>query len=563
MQTAPIPHNESERLAALQRYDILDTSPEADFDDFTRLASKICGTPIATITFIDAARQWFKSNIGVEASETPRGISFCSHTILGTDVLEVPDALEDERFRDSPLVIGAPAVRFYAGAPLVTPDGLNIGALCVLDKAPHHLTPDQREMLTILSRQVVHLLELRLAGRRIKWLNDNLEQLVSKRTEELRESEDRFRQLAERSSEVFWFVGLNPERILHVSPAVNKVWGMPAGRFCNDPRAWITSLHSGDQARVLHAFEALISGKSSRFEIECRVIRPDGSMHWILAIGTPIHDDNGKVVRIGGMAKDITERKQAERENARSLALLRATLDSTADGILTIGLDRQILAFNESFVKMWRIPSDFLATKDDNLVIQCVLDQLQAPENFLAKVFDLYGHPLEESFDVLHFKDGRVFERSSRPMLSEGRPLGRVWSFRDVTERREAEYRIAEQAAFLDKAQDAILNCDLEGRILFWNKGAERMYGWTGDEALGRKMTDFMCAVREPTEKSANVALEKGEFSGETEHLTKDLRKLAVEVRQTLIHDNEGNPKSVLSIVTDITERKRIEARYP
>jgi PAS domain S-box-containing protein len=446
MPPALTPPNESERLAALRRYDILDTPAEADFDDFTRLASRICGTPVAGITLIDAARQWYKSSIGLEASETPRDISFCGHAILGSEVMEVPNALEDERFRDSPLVTGAPNVRFYAGAPLVTPDGLNIGALCVLDQAPHRLTPEQREMLTILSRQVVHLLELRLAGRRNKWLNENLEQLVAQRTEEL--------------------------------------------------------------------------------------------------------------------AKDICERKRAEENNIRSLASLRATLDSTADGILTIGQDRQILSFNETFVKMWRIPSELLTCDNDDLAIQCVLDQLQTPENFLAKVLDLYDHPLDESFDVLHFKDGRVFERFSRPMLDGEHSLGRVWSFRDITERRKSEERITEQAAFLDKAQDAILNCDLEGKVTFWNKGAERMYGWTRDEALGRKIIEIISAAPERFERNMGVVLEKGELSDETEHVTKDRRKLTVEVRRTLIRDNDGQPKSVLAIITDITERKKIGIQF-
>src|SRR5271154_1369613 len=99
MQPAPILPNESERLAALRRYDILDTPAEADFDDFTRLASQICGTPMAAVTLVDAARQWFKSIVGLEVSETPRDVSFCGHTIVGREILEVPDALKDERFR--------------------------------------------------------------------------------------------------------------------------------------------------------------------------------------------------------------------------------------------------------------------------------------------------------------------------------------------------------------------------------------------------------------------------------------------------------------------------------
>jgi PAS domain S-box-containing protein len=477
-------------------------------------------------------------------------------------VFEVPNALEDDRFRDSPLVTGAPNVRFYAGAPLVTPDGLNIGALCVADQAPRHLTPEQRGMLTILSRQVVHLLELRLAGRRIRWMNDNLEQLVAKRTEELRESESRFRQLAEQSSEVFWFVGLNPERTLHVSPAVEAIWGLNAERFCRSPRTWVSSLHPDDRTRVEAALEALLAGQSARLEVECRVIRPDGSMRWVVVVCTPIRDEDGETVRIGGMAKDISERKRAEEGNASSLALLRATLDSTADGILTIGPERQILSYNEAFVRMWRLPAELLATRNDSLALQCVLDQLQTPEHFLAKVCDLYEHPLAESFDVLEFKDGRVFERFSRPMLAEGEAAGRVWSFRDITERRKTERQITEQAAFLDKAQDAILNCDLEGRVIFWNKGAERMYGWTREEALGRKFADIVCAAPEPFARSVKAVLERGEFSDETEHMTKHRHKLIVEVRRTLIRDDDGHPKSMLAIMTDISGRKKIEAQF-
>src|ERR1700722_4399452 len=312
MRPAPILPNEAERLAALRRYDILDLPAEADFDNFTRLASQICGTPIATITLVDAARQWFKSNIGLEMTETSRDISFCGHAIAGSEILEIPNTLEDDRFRATPLAPGAPNVRFYAGAPWVTPDGLNIGALCVLDRTPHPLTPEQREMLTLLSRQVVHLLELRLAGRRINWLNESLERLVTERTEELRESEERFRTLAEQSSEVFWFVGLNPERILYVSPAVERIWGLPTGRFYQDSRIWITSLHADDQARVSHAYDAALSGQSPRFETEYRVIRPDGSMRWVMDSGTPIRNADGEIIRIGGIAKDVTERKRTE-----------------------------------------------------------------------------------------------------------------------------------------------------------------------------------------------------------------------------------------------------------
>lgn len=161
MKSAPIPENEDERLAELLSYDVLDTEAEQLFDDLTSLASQICETPIALISLIDPDRQWFKSRVGLDAQETSRDIAFCSHAILQDEIFEVPDAAEDPRFHDNPLVTGSPDIRFYAGAPLITPSGHAIGTLCAIDKKPRQITDEQRASLKTLSKAVVAHLELK------------------------------------------------------------------------------------------------------------------------------------------------------------------------------------------------------------------------------------------------------------------------------------------------------------------------------------------------------------------------------------------------------------------
>ncbi len=197
----PTVQDERRRLNVLWQYEVLDTVPEELFDDLTELAARICEAPIALISLVDENRQWFKSKIGTDLKETSRDISFCAHAIQQTGLFIIPDASKDPRFEKSPLVTSDPKIRFYAGAPLVTPDGYALGTLCVIDTVPRELRADQKQALGILARHVVSQLELRRRSREL--LNIRQENKRSQNELERVRSQlaDARRQLARRRSQ--------------------------------------------------------------------------------------------------------------------------------------------------------------------------------------------------------------------------------------------------------------------------------------------------------------------------------------------------------------------------
>ncbi|NQV83870.1 MAG: GAF domain-containing protein [Rhodospirillales bacterium] len=187
--TSPIPENETERLAALEGYEILDTPPEETFDRITRITAAYLNVPTVLVSLIDENRQWFKSHHGLDAEETPRNIAFCAHSILNDEVLVIEDAIKDKRFKDNPLVLGEPNIRFYAGAPLRTNEGFRVGTLCAIDYVPREITKAQELVLKDLAQVVVDEMELRIAGRK-----SAKEIAERKRLEEAhRESEERLK----------------------------------------------------------------------------------------------------------------------------------------------------------------------------------------------------------------------------------------------------------------------------------------------------------------------------------------------------------------------------------
>jgi PAS domain S-box-containing protein len=343
---APLPPDEAARLAALRSYDVLDTAPEEGFDDLTLLAAHICQVPTAMVSLVDEKRQWFKSRIGMSAAETSRDIAFCAHTILHADqVLEVRDARLDPRFADSPLVTSEQQIRFYAGAPLVAPDGHALGALCVMGRTPRSLSPEQLAALRALSRRVVAQLELRRHAKQLLAKERETSRLLAnadnsrrallslledqKQVETaLRSSEERFRQIAETIHECFWMTNVKKNELLYISPAYEAIWGRTRESLRAAPQTWSEAIHPHDRARVIEA--AATKQASGEYDETYRVLRPDGGMRWVRDRAFPVKEKTGAVHRVVGVAEDVTQRKSVELRVELQHAVTRILADAAS-----------------------------------------------------------------------------------------------------------------------------------------------------------------------------------------------------------------------------------------
>ena len=325
MMSAPIHPQEQARLAALRRYAILDTRPEPEFDDLTRLASWICGTPIAMISLVDAERQWFKSKIGEEANETPRELSFCAHTILEDDLLEVPNALDDDRFRANLLVTGGPKIRFYAGAPLTTPDGFNLGSLCVIDRIPRHLNAEQRDALRRLGRQVIAQLELHRMVRQLESQSAFQKAILEGARSAI---------ISTDAAGTILTFNAGAERMLGYSAA--EVVGQATPALIHDAaevaaRAAELSRELGRE--IAPGFETFVANARSGRpeEREWTYIRKDGSRLPVHLAVTVLADAAGAVQGFLGIASDVTERNRAALELRRAKESAEAASKAKGD----------------------------------------------------------------------------------------------------------------------------------------------------------------------------------------------------------------------------------------
>ncbi|WP_375460724.1 PAS domain-containing protein [uncultured Enterovirga sp.] len=308
--TAPRPAwTETERLAALEGYAILDTPVEAEFEDMVQLVSEICQAPIAVINFVGEGRQWFKAERGLGVQETPRDVSICAHAILQPGIFVVPDLTKDDRFTRNPLVTGAPELRFYAGALLETADKVPIGTVCVLDYEPRPsgLMRHQSFALQVVANQVMAQLDLRRAV-----------QERDRALAEERAGAAHARLLTDATNDAVWDWDLVRDHVVW-NEALHEAYGHDLREVTPDGAWWLAHIHPGDRERVSASIPGAIDTAAANWRDEYRFRKHDGSYAHVFDRATLIRDEGGIAVRMIGAMLDLTERKQAEaRRNALS-----------------------------------------------------------------------------------------------------------------------------------------------------------------------------------------------------------------------------------------------------
>ncbi|GJE55824.1 PAS domain-containing protein [Methylobacterium thuringiense] len=334
--------NEAERRAALARYAVLDTEAEADFDDIVSAASAACGMPVSLISLIDGDRQWFKARVGLASTETPVRFSICAHAASQDDVFVIPDTTRDPRTADNPLVTGDPKIRFYAGMPLATPEGVALGALCVIDTKPNDLSAAQRLILRTLARQVMTTLELRRALR------------------ERRESDRRNAAILE-SAVDYGIISMDLEGLVTSwNSGAERILGWSEAEMLGrHAHVFFTDQDEQDRIAEKEMGSALLHGRGSD---ERWHRKKDGSLFWANGEMMPLRDEQGTPEGFIKILRDRTEQRLAAGRQRADAEFMRSVLAASADCIKVLDLDTRLTFMSEGGMRVMEV-SDFNAIK--------------------------------------------------------------------------------------------------------------------------------------------------------------------------------------------------------
>lgn len=548
---APQPSNESQRLAKLLSYNILDTEGETAYDDITRLVADICDVPIAVVSLVDRDRQWFKSVQGLQANETSREVSFCAHAILQPEeIMVVPDATQDPRFLDNPLVTGEPYIRFYAGAPIVTSDGFALGSLCALGTQPRELSETQRRSLAALSRLVINQIEQRETLQKVQ------QKIKRERTLE---------RLINKSPGMMFQFRMTPDgesSMPYVSDRCEEIYGYTASELQADAGLALNSTIPEHQATMQQAIQTSAATMTG-FDHSVAIVDRQGQQKWIQIQSTPEREADGSIVWTG-VLMDITERTTLEQERDRLLAILEATPDMVA----MADAHGQNFYLNPAGQALLEIPA---AETQFFRIVDAI-----APEYWPTFETEVLPTATREGFwqgkSFLISRSNEITPVAQTVMAHKDRH-GQVQYFstvlRDIREtaaleaqRRQAEAELKRSHSLLDAVingiQDLIFvkNRDFSYRLV---NQAFTDYFNGGKSLVGQNDFDFLTPTDAKVVRSDDQEVMAGQRTQYEETIQTELGPRDLLTKKKVLQDADGTVIGLLGIATDITERKQIE----
>ncbi|MDR4467312.1 MAG: PAS domain S-box protein [Nitrospira sp.] len=556
MQSAPLSDDEIGRLTELQDYEILDTPPEESFDNLTRLASQICGTPIALVSLVDSHRQWFKAKVGIDAPETPREIAFCAHAILGHEPLIIPDTAQDKRFADNPLVTADPHIRFYAGMPLITPTGHAMGTLCVIDRVPRQLTTEQTETLRMLGRQVVQLLELK---RRQK----ELEQALVKQKENEQANRDIVRAIE-------W--GLEGVAFLDQNGCFTFMNRAHAAIFGYQPeeligRSWKTLYEPEWASRIEQEYFPVLletghwtgllqgqSGSGTTIHVEVSLVLAEQAQDLARWLMCTCREVTGRV-----MVQQALESKHRSMADAQSIAQVGSwewNIDTGAE----IWSDEQFRIFGyephaiSPTIDTFR---DALHPDDRDRVLTAVGSTLD-----LGHPYELICRIVRPSGETRH-----VLCRGTVTRQSAGRPQRMMGTVQDVTEQRTMESLLNDSLQRLNLATTAggigVWDYYVRENKLVWDTQMHQLYGYTPEDCPGSY--EAWTSRLHPEDRPYAEAMLQSALAGRSHFNTEFRLSLPdgtirhIKASAVIVKDDQGQAVRMIGVNYDISAQRTSE----
>ena len=525
---------EDKRLNALSAYQIVDTLPEKEFDAIARLASYICKAPIALISFIDAEKQWVKSRVGIEATQMPRADAFCNVTILDDQILEISDVLENENFRQNPFVVNDPQIRFYAGAPLIDPNGYRLGALCVMDMVRRKLTDEQLEALRTLAEDVIAHLVVR---KQKKLLKDNL--LTEKEYFNLFDSSPEIHCVMDRDF-----------RICFVNSPINDILGYTPTETIGQV-IW-DFFSEGVRVSSLNKLKISLGRASYPITIETPVLTHLGDIKWIR--WSFIFKEN----RWYSTGRDVTYLKKAETD----LDILSFAAKKSPSGIVIRDNEGHIIWFNEALEKLLGYSLDEVKGKTvGKLIVGEETDM--AVFNAASETFQ-DNKPYEIELKV-YKKDGTSIwvSISNSPLFNENGSVERHISMMvDISERKKAEEQLTLLSLVASSTTSGVVINNKEGKVEWVNKAFEKITGYTLEDSIDRPLGDVLKGELTDIsviEKSRELSKNKQSFEVDLLVYRKDSQPLWISVINSVILNSHGKVDRYIEVIIDITAKKKAE----